>query len=291
MKSLYLDRPWNIYGNYVLLLLARIMEQGNHVTFIETLLPFAGIIFIIAVGVVLLTQQFRKNLYREQAEQEALKNKHQSELMRSGMLVQEAERKRIAQDMHDELGATLSISRMHLLQLERKFGIQDEQLLGELQNIRSLTENSLESMRRISHRLMPPQLEQFGFLKTMESVCHQLNETGNIQVEFVAEDEISKLITDELVQLTLYRICMELINNTIKHAQGKALSLRFKADENNLLLQYSDNGIGMDFDSERAGSGMNNLMERIRFLGGTCRIDTSPKKGFSIEVNVPVKTE
>ena len=267
------------------------MEQENHVTFIETLLPFAAIIFLIAVGVVLLTQQFRKNLYREQAEQEALKNKHQSELMRSGMLVQEAERKRIAQDMHDELGATLSISRMHLLQAERKFGIHDEQLLQELQNIRSLTENSLESMRRISHRLMPPQLEQFGFLKTIEAVCQQLNETGNLQAEFVADDTISEQITDELTQLTLYRICMELINNTIKHAQGTVLTLCLKIAEEKLLLQYSDNGVGIQQTDQQQGSGMNNLLERVRFLNGTCTIGNSGKGGFSMEIHVPFKTE
>lgn len=267
------------------------MGQENHVTFIETLLPFAGIIFLIAIGVVLLTQQFRKNLYREQAEQEVLKNKHQSELMRSGMLVQEEERKRIAQDMHDELGAVLSITRMHLLQAERKFGVNDEQLLSELQNIRSLTENSLENMRRISHRLMPPQLEQFGFVKTLESVCCQLNETGTIEAIFVPDDNISGLIKDQLVLLTLYRICMELINNTIKHSQGTALRLELKLSEKKLLLHYSDNGIGINQVNQREGSGMNNLVDRVRFLGGEYVIDTNSNNGFGIAVSVPFNEE
>ena len=267
------------------------MEQGNHVTFIETLLPFAGIIFLIAIGVVLLTQQFRKNLYREQAEQEVLKNKHQTELMRSGMLVQEAERKRIAQDMHDELGAVLSISRMHLLQAERKFGSQDKQLLNELQNIRSLTENSLESMRRISHQLMPPQLEQFGFVKTIEAVCYQLTETGKLNVICLADDSISEHITDELLQLTLYRICMELINNSIKHANATELKLLLKMESYNLSLLYSDNGIGMKTTDKQEGSGLNNLVDRIRFLQGTLVITTAPNQGFSIKVSIPVKQE
>lgn len=267
------------------------MEQENHVTFIETLLPFAGIIFLIAIGVVLLTQQFRKNLYREQAEQEVLKNKHQSELMRSGMLVQEEERKRIAQDMHDELGAVLSITRMHLLQAERKFGSNDEQLLSELQNIRSLTENSLDNMRRISHRLMPPQLEQFGLLKTLESVCCQLNETGTIKAAFTADDEISGRMTDQLMLLTVYRICMELINNTIKHSQGTALQLELKFNENTLLLHYSDNGIGMNHSEQREGSGMNNLIDRVRFLGGEFTLDPKRNAGFGIDIVVPLNEE
>ncbi len=88
------------------------MGADNQVTFINTLLPFAGILFLIALGVVFLTQQFRKNLYRQQLEQEELKKKHQVELLRSNIQAQEEERKRIAQDMHDELGAALSITRM-----------------------------------------------------------------------------------------------------------------------------------------------------------------------------------
>ena len=102
------------------------METEHHITFIETLFPFVGMVFLIAAGVVFLTQQFRKNLYREQIKQEALKNQHRLELLRSGILIQEQERKRIAQDMHDDLGAVLSISRMHLLQAERKYGHLDE---------------------------------------------------------------------------------------------------------------------------------------------------------------------
>lgn len=267
------------------------MEQENHITFMETLLPFAGIIFLIAIGVILLTQQFRKNLYREQAEQEVLKNKHQLELMRSGMMVQEAERKRIAQDMHDELGAMLSINRMHLLQAERKHAGTNAELLADLQNIRSLTENSLESMRRISHQLMPPQLEQFGFVKTIGDVCHQLTEAGKLNVICLADDTISEHITDELLQLTLYRICMELINNSIKHANATEVKLQLKMENNNLSLQYSDNGIGMKTTGKKEGSGLKNLTERIRFLQGTLVITTAPNQGFSIKVSVPVKLE
>lgn len=263
------------------------MGQQNQVTLMDTLLPFAGIVFLIAIGVILLIQQFRKNLYREQAEQEALKNKHQLEMIRSSMLVQEEERKRIAQDMHDELGAILSINRMHLLQAERKHAGNNGELLADLQNIRSLTENSLESMRRISHQLMPPQLEQFGFIKTLETVCSQLNETKTIQVELVTTEQASDQLTDHLVQLTLYRVCMELINNTIKHAQATQLVLRIDASNETFHVQYSDNGKGLDDATATTGMGMKNMADRLRFLGGEFTVHVPETTGFSAEIHLP----
>ena len=76
----------------------------------ETLLPLAGIVFLIALGVVLLYQQFQKSLYKQQLEKEAIKSQHQQALLATTIKVQEDERKRIAQDLHDELAATLSLS-------------------------------------------------------------------------------------------------------------------------------------------------------------------------------------
>lgn len=263
------------------------METKDHVTFIETLLPFVGVIFLIAVGVVLLTQQFRKNLYREQLEQEALKNQHQTELLRSSILVQEQERKRIAQDMHDDLGAVLSITRMHLLQAERKVGAMDEELLLELQNIRHLTENSIENMRRISHELMPPQLEKFGVLPTLETICEQLTAAGKMNAELVVKDPV--IIEDELTGLTLYRVCMELINNTIKHAEASRLKLVISCSDGKIQVHFSDNGKGMSEETNYQGAGLKNIKSRLSFLGGDFIID-SAQNGFKAIVSLPLQS-
>ncbi|MBC9812767.1 sensor histidine kinase [Crocinitomicaceae bacterium CZZ-1] len=263
------------------------METGHHITFVGTLLPFVGIVFLIALGVIILTQQFRRNLYREQLEQEELKRQHQSELTKSTILVQEQERKRISQDLHDDLGAVLSIIRMHLLQTERKHQDVNDQLPGELQNIRSLTENAIESMRRISHELMPPQLERFGVLETLEQACEQLTAAGKINCVFTAEEQVDSYITDELMSLTLYRVCMELINNTIKHAGATELQLNFSVSDTEIIVHYRDNGKGMIPDHSRKGSGLRNMHNRIHFLGGSAVIQKE-QPGFFMTILFPV---
>lgn len=263
------------------------METGNDITFIGTLLPFAGIVFLIAVGVVVLTQQFRKNLYREQFEQEELKRRHQAELTRSNIMVQEQERKRISQDLHDELGAVLSIIRMHLLQAERKYKDLNDQLPADLQNIRILTENAIESMRRISHELMPPQLERFGVLETLEQACEQLTAAGKVKCKFTTGENTDAYITDELMSLTLYRVCMELINNTIKHAGATQLKLHISGSDTEVAVSYSDNGKGMVQEYSGRGSGLRNMHNRIHFLGGNVIMDTE-KSGFFVTIVFPV---
>jgi signal transduction histidine kinase len=261
------------------------MESDNQITFINTLLPFVGILFLIAIGVVFLTQQFRKNLYRKQLEQEELKKKHQIDLLRSSIQAQEEERKRIAQDMHDEMGATLSITRMHLLQAERKHGIDSENLLTDLQMIRSLTESSLESMRRISHELMPAQLEKFGLIKTLEAVIEQLAHAGTIKISLHTPADLSFL--DHSIQLTLYRVLMELINNTLKHAQADRIEITLNLENQSLKILFSDNGKGLSGQINGKGLGLKGIEGRISVIGGTVEIGNSSNGSFNAHISVP----
>jgi len=267
------------------------MESSGQITFINTLLPFAGIVFVITIGVILLMQQFRKNLYRQQLEQEALKNKHQLELLRSSFQAEEGERKRIAQDLHDELGATLSITRMHLLQAERLHGKAETTLLSDLQNIRSLTESSLESMRRISHQLMPPQLQKFGLIKTLETIAEQLNGADKITLEMHLLSDIPPMNLE--VEVSLYRVFMELINNTLKHADASTIVIEITYKQNTLIGKYRDNGKGIhavEIDStvNKGGLGLKGMEGRMNSIGGTIEIEHSTNKGFSAQLMVPL---
>lgn len=131
------------------------MEAVKSSGLIEILLPMLAIVFIVAVGVVMLYMHFQKNLFAQTLEKERLKNTHQADLLRSNMLTQEEERKRIAHDLHDELGAALSIMRMHIMMMEQN-NSDVPAISSGLQNLRTLSETALSSMRGISHRLCHP---------------------------------------------------------------------------------------------------------------------------------------
>lgn len=248
------------------------------------LIPLIGIVFIIAIGVVFLNQHFQKNLFQQKLEKEEIRNQHQLELLRSSILAQEMERKRIAQDIHDELGALLSISRMHLVNLEEK-ETDSQKIIPALQNIRSLIEKSLLSMRKISHELMPPLLEKFGLVKTLEAVAVHANNTGSINVQIEVTEPLPQL--SWAIQLGLYRICMELMNNTFKHASADAIFIHIQSSGSKIECIYSDNGIGAGAKDMPTGLGYKTMEGRANSLGGTIVFPPSVK-GFKAYIVIPV---
>jgi signal transduction histidine kinase len=260
------------------------METSAEITVLTAILPFIAIVFVITIGVVLLNLQFKKNIYKQQLLNEELKNKHQLDLLQTSIAVQEGERKRIAENLHDELGAILSISRMRLVQLQGELHApQHSETVGE---IRSYIETSLASMRRISHELIPPQLEQFGLVLTLESVTEQLSKTKEITVTFSAADSLPKLSWS--IQLGLYRVLMEFMNNTIKHARATEIHIDLSCSNNELLCLYRDNGIGLQDDTSINGIGFRNIEGRINALEGQLTIGAQKNSGFTASILIPL---
>jgi signal transduction histidine kinase len=258
------------------------MEATQELSFIYTVLPLVGILFVIAMGVILLNQHFHKNLYQQKLQQEELKNLHQQQLLQSSILVQEAERKRIAQNLHDELGAVLSIARMHLVRLEQAH----PELTQALQTVRTTTESALTTMRRLSHELMPPQLESFGVVKTLESVCDQINSAQELKIHLEASDDLARW--PAAIELMLYRVAMEMINNTIKHAQAKNITIALSQSGDGIQFTYADDGVGIRKDVTY-GLGFKNIEVRAKAVGGMLETSNSANGGFQATLHVPLK--
>lgn len=201
---------------------------------------------------------------------------HQRQLLRSSIDVQEEERKRIAQDLHDELGAVLSIARMHLVQIQEQkdSGMDISSSIGQA---RTLTESALSTMRRISHELMPPQLEKFGLIKTLQAIVTQTNAAKQIAIEFIADDDIQRWPMP--VELGLYRICMEMINNTLKHAEATTISIRLRQQADQIVFAYADDGKGLP-ENYIEGHGFKNIEARVNILGGMMTMNGKLSKGF-----------
>lgn len=264
----------------------RLLETVKDLNFLDTLLPLAVIIFIIAIGVVLLNQHFQKNLYQQKLEQKALKSRYQNELLKTTIDIQEEERNRIAQDIHDELGAVISIIRMNLVMLEGQSPQDDEKTLSGLKNIRGLSETALSSVRSISHRLMPPQLKAFGLIKTLESVIDQINKTALLKINLNAIDDLKELQWD--IKLGIYRILMELINNTIKHAKATTIDIHLYSKEKFVYCKYIDNGIGLPNQPEKIGLGRKGIEGRISSLDGVLESGNRDEGGFYAKFQIPI---
>lgn len=263
------------------------MEESQAIDFLSALVPFTIIVFIIAVGVILLNQQFRKNLFKQQLAKEELKNQHQQALLQTSIEVQEQERKRIAQDLHDELGAALSISRMQLLQLEGQLANDTGKEASQLKQLRENVEGALSSTRRISHELMPAQLVNGGLVSMLQTQAKQVTEAGNVQVEVHSSGDMKQMTWT--VQLGLYRVFSELLNNTLKHAHASKIDLQIQNQKETLTFKYQDNGKGLPEDLSHSGLGLKGLEGRVKALNGELHFGNGPQGGFYAEIELKLK--
>ncbi|MEQ9465950.1 MAG: histidine kinase [Ekhidna sp.] len=261
------------------------MESTQEINFLSILLPLLLLVFVIVIGVILLNQHFQKNLYRQSLEREELRNKHQKELLQSNIEVQEAERKRIAKDLHDELGATLSIAKMHLMRLEQMHPNLESKGLS-IGNVRNIIESSIGSVRQISHHLMPTQLETFGLIRALESMIDQINDSKQLTIEFATPNEATELSWEK--ELGLYRIFMELIQNTLKHSKAGKVNINYREEGGDIIANYEDDGVGLP-EHTVYGLGLKSMEARVKAFGGSFELIKSD--GFSARLRVPIKDE
>jgi len=268
------------------------METRPGISLIDVIIPLTIVLFIIAVGVVMLYTQFQRNLYRQELDKAALRSAQQEELLRNSIYVQEEERKRIASDLHDELGAVISIIRMNLVLMGqglRKTETVAPEMVSAVEKLIDLSDSGISSVRNISHQLMPPQLESFGLVKTLESFIDTINVSGKVSICLAVEKEPPTLPWP--FALGLYRIIMELINNTIKHSGAKNIKMRFDREDDKLLFYFQDDGKGLDMtDPVATGMGFKNMEARAAALNGSIGYGNNPgNTGFRALIKLPVE--
>ena len=201
-----------------------------------------SITFLLAVAVILFVVFYQKKLFSNQLKLQQLENEHRKNMLIASVQAQENERRRIAGDLHDEVGAILSSSKLYLSHLtynEKNTVVADK--------IRQLIDTATQNLRNISHNITPQNLEQFGLISALDEVCNRINQAKIIQVNL--EFNQDKRLTMEQ-ELGIYRIAQELLNNTIKHAEASEIDILLEFLPASFTFQYQDNGKGMELTEE-----------------------------------------
>jgi len=235
---------------------------------------------MIATGVVILNQHFRKNLYKQLLEKEALKSENQISLLKSNLEAQEAERRRIALDIHDEIGALLSTSKIFVSQLSLSQSVETQQCLKK--KIIDIYDQIAINIRAISHDLRPVVLEKFGLISAFDSLDEKLEASG-IKFIFNHQDQFDFL---PVAEVQLYRIVQELVSNTIKHANANHIWLNILAKDSNIVISYLDDGIGLQKNIQKQGLGMKGIESRVSLFNGSYQI-LEAGKGVHFEIVFP----
>lgn len=201
---------------------------------------------------------------------------------------QDAERRRIARELHDDLNQGLALLAVQLDLLGQDTDESDLLLGGRLKELSDRVKQLSSSVHGLSTLLHPSKLEQLGLVAAVRGLCKELTQVHGLAIEFV-DHPMPTSISDDAA-LCLYRIAQEALHNVIKHSGARRARVELGVEEGAVHLRIVDDGAGFDIDSlgAQGGLGLVGMRERLLLVGGAIAIDTRPSAGTRIDVHVPV---
>ena len=232
----------------------------------------------LALGLFFFFVTYQKRIIAKQLELNQIKSKQQEELLRTTIFAQENERKRFAEDLHDEIGAMLSAVKLNLARLEKK--AEETETRNLAANARGNVEEVIYHIRRITRALLPPSLERFGLGIAISELINWVDKTESKRIVFHEGGNVRRFETR--MEMTIFRIVQELLNNALKHSSAPRIDIRLKYTATHLFTLVADNGAGFSVDAARGkGLGLNNLEGRARIMNARIRIKSRPGHGSS----------
>ncbi len=222
--------------------------------------------------------------------QEKLRQSHNQIRKLLGRLidVQEAERRRISRELHDDLNQKIATLSMSISQLKRKVPQQDGQLVADLDQLRKTANGLTDEVRRLSHQLHPAVLEHLGLVPALESYIASFSDEEQINVQFTAD--IGEVRIPFQTSICVYRVAVEALRNVARHSGAASAAVSLKRSQKVLELQVSDSGKGFDVETSRQGGGLGliSIEERLRVLQGDCDVSSAPERGTTLVARVPL---
>ncbi|KFF04917.1 sensor histidine kinase [Flavobacterium reichenbachii] len=251
------------------------------------MLLFAVLSFLLFLTVLFLwiwnNYQKKLNFQKEVNHKQELSSlENQQKLSISNALIQgeEIERKRIARDLHDGLGSMLSGLKIHLNLADR-----ENKEIGP--NINAMLNDSIKELRNISQNLMPETLQKLGLEHALRDLCvSHSNSQTSVEFQYL----IKKPNLPQHLEIMIYRIIQELLNNALKYAKASQILVSCSQNKDVFFITVEDNGIGFNvgYAEKREGMGLKNIKNRVAFLNGKLEIDSVPEKGTSTYIELKI---
>jgi two-component system sensor histidine kinase UhpB len=196
---------------------------------------------------------------------------------RRAMIAQEAERRRVANELHDEIGQSLTAL---ILQLKRtvESGPPDRELVVSAEAI-------LAEVRAVARRLRPEALDDLGLRSALLALAARMDDAAGVDVAVRIDPRLPSLAHD--VELVIYRVVQESLTNVVRHAGAEHARVELRQDEGGVVLGVSDDGGGFDVSARHRGEGLRGMRERALLVGGALTVDSRPGAGTRVRLIVP----
>lgn len=199
------------------------------------------------------------------------------------------ERKRISKELHDSLGQSLTAASLNFSAVKNDISNLEPQRVEKFQLGLDFLNSAIEESRNIAHNLMPKAIDDFGLVPSLNSLFNQIDKFSGINIKFYENLEGRRL--PRQVEFNLYRITQEALNNAIKHAHATEIFVQLMLHQNDLIYTFEDDGKGFVVDPQgqgKRGLGLASIDNRVKAMSGTLEIDSSPKRGTAITIELPV---
>jgi two-component system sensor histidine kinase UhpB len=208
------------------------------------------------------------------------------EAARTALAAQEAERLRVAQELHDEIGQTLTAV---IIQAERASESDPALASRELRRVTDAIRESLDEVRRIARELRPEALDDLGLVNALIALCSRMGEQGGLRVRRQLQGKLPSMSQD--VELVIYRIAQEGLTNALRHSGAGAATVSLKSEADRVTLRVTDDGDGLPAEIPSGTAGIAGMRERALLVDGQLSIESQPGEGTEVRLVVPLDGE
>ena len=263
----------------------KIKEQQNEIAF-RNILMVAGVILVI-LGILLGYTQYRRYKWQQEAKMQAQTLKQQEMAATAVLEAEEAERSRIATDLHDGVGQIMSAAKMNLSAYEHDVTFSSDEQKESFEKIISLIDTGCKEIRAVSHSMMPNALLKNSLDAAIREFTDKLDHKS-LKVHLYTEGFDKPFNSN--IETVLYRVIQECVNNVIKHSGANVLDISLIKETKDISATIEDNGSGFDSldNQNKEGIGLKNIRTRIEYLKGTVDFKSKPGEGTLVALHIPL---
>jgi len=220
------------------------------------------------------------------------KMKAEDKIIATVLETEDKERRRIAKELHDSLGQTLTAASLNINSIKKEVPKLSENLQLKYNKTQELLRQAIRESRDISHNIMPKDIDDFGFILATQSLMDGLSDATDVNFQFY--ENLNGMRLPAFLELNLFRITQEAINNSLKYANAKNITVQLMKHDDMLILTVEDDGRGFNLESlkrETTSLGISNMRNRANAMSGEFTIDSSKSRGTIITVQISLQNE
>lgn len=246
--------------------------------------PILAILFVsimlltIGIFMFVMVLVYQKKKMRTMQQQEEIRSNYMRSVLKAKVEIREETLKYVGQELHDNIGQVLSLVKLYL----------SKPTVKPSTDIKSLIEQAITDIRELSQNLNISRIENYSLSEFIEQEVHKINKVSGLTAVF--ENDCQCEIPDMQSRLMIGRIFQESINNIIKHAEASNIIIKLALENNHCILSIADNGKGFNMGKQSGGSGLSNIHDRARLIGGSAQILSISGEGTVVKLTIPLNT-